>query len=136
MAYFSLYKPLVIYDTEENIVEKRSFVELHDLTRSVLQILHEALGKRYFFDIIQNYLLWIQKVFTLLEIKKLMASEFKFSYLIDLCLLLRPMTRSGGRFDIMIGCHNESLRKMLSRLSKRESERIKKLHKKRIIDLF
>ena len=64
-----------------------------------------------------------------------MASEFKFSYLIDLCLLLRPMTRSGGRFDIMIGCHDESLEKILSRPSKRELQRVEKLHKKRIIDL-
>ena len=48
MAYFSLYKPLVVYDTEKNIVEERNFDELHDLTRSVLQILREALDKRFF----------------------------------------------------------------------------------------
>ena len=39
MAYFGLYIPLVIYDTEKNIVEEKNFNELHDLTRSVLKIL-------------------------------------------------------------------------------------------------
>ena len=66
---------------------------------------------------------------------ELTASEFKFSYFFDVCLLLVPMTRSGGKFAFMIGCCDESLRKMLSRPSKRELQRVEKLHKKRIIDL-
>ena len=52
------------------------------------------------------------------ENKELTASKFMFSHSFDLFFLPVPMNRSGERFDIMISCHDEKLRKILFRPSK------------------
>ena len=87
MAYFSLYKPLVVYDTEKNIVEERNFDELHDLTRSMLQILREALDKRFLFRYHPKLSFVDPEKIQAAGNEDLTASKFKLSYLFDLCVL-------------------------------------------------